>query len=552
MYDFLGKEIQRDTFVRGSVIGLFSLGLSERSHLRVQATEPSTAVRLTLSELLQLTSKHPDFQLAMFRLSASIFKRYVTVDRSLPKPPVVGIVHHTPATRPITSCLARRLQDLDETPCIAGDDERWQPGGDIPFRLLDADTHEARTEILKDWVANRRLLVDVRDDHPPEVMKRFLSYVDTALWCVRPQDIPSLVPLLQTMEESVHGWRDKIRIVWLLGRNTPTAPYVPRLYELVQRDFKLSFEDLGPNQGSLLQHGLERIVHHLRGIQIGLALGGGAARGMAHLGVLKALEQHGIYVDMVAGTSAGAMTGTLYAAGFDPDYLIRVFTTDLRPSWFFRRLPDGGYWHLLYKYRRHKFDSMLRNYLGPVRMEQLALPMFTVSVDLVEGEPLVCGAGDATINILQSINLPPLALPIIESGQMFVDGGLLNNVPADVLVAKGCNFVIASTVTARLEKNFGAVPSKQRALRSPAVSTIKVIMRQNMIQHRKMNAVGVRPADFVIAPDVTSFDISEFTRADEMALIGEATTNAAIGNLYKMLHKLDAELFPEFVDEAAA
>jgi len=237
-----------------------------------------------------------------------------------------------------------------------------------------------------------------------------------------------------------------------VDRNTPIAPYVPGLYELVQRGFKLSFDGPGDNQGSLLQHGLERIVHHLRGIQIGLALGGGAARGMAHLGVLKALEQNGIYVDMVAGTSAGAMTGTLYSAGLDPEYLTHVFTTDLRPSWFFRRLPDGGYWYLLYKYRRHKFDSMLRKYVGATRMEQLTLPMFTISVDLVEGEPLVCGAGDATLAILQSINLPPLALPIVDSGQMFVDGGLLNNVPADVLVAKGCNFVIASTVTVKAGK----------------------------------------------------------------------------------------------------
>ena len=177
--------------------------------------------------------------------------------------------------------------------------------------------------------------------------------------------------------------------------------------------------------------------------------------------------------------------------------------------------------------------------------------MFTISVDLVEGEPLVCGAGDATLDILQSINLPPLALPIIESGQMFVDGGLLNNVPADVLVARGCNFVIASTVTARLEKEFGGARSKQRTLRSRAISTLRVMMRQNMIQHHRMNAVGVRPADFVIAPDVTSFDISEFTRADEMAAIGEETTNATIGNLHKMQNKLDPELFPEFIDEAA-
>src|SRR6516165_3166747 len=159
LHDLLGKEIQKDTFGRGSVIGLFSLGLSEPSQLQVLATEPSTAIRLALPDLLQLTATYPDFQLSMFRLEANIFKRYVTVDRSLPKPSVVGIVHHTPATRPITARLARRLQDLGETPCIAGDDQRWKPDGDIPFRLLDADTHEARQEILKDWAANRRLLV---------------------------------------------------------------------------------------------------------------------------------------------------------------------------------------------------------------------------------------------------------------------------------------------------------------------------------------------------------------------------------------------------------
>jgi predicted acylesterase/phospholipase RssA len=335
--------------------------------------------------------------------------------------------------------------------------------------------------------------------------------------------------------------------VWLLDHGTPIAPPVPQLDEFVQHSFKISFEAPGANQGTLLQHGLERIVHYLRGIRIGLALGGGAARGMAHLGVFKALEQRGIYVDMVAGTSAGAMTGTLYAAGFDPEYLIHVFTTDLQPSWFFRRLPSGSYWYLLYEYRRHKFDSMLRKYLGTVRIEELTLPMFTIGVDLVEGAPMVRGTGDATANILESINLPPLALPIIESDQMLVDGGLLNNVPADVLVAKGCNFVIASTVTAQLERSFGT--SKRHTLQARAASTIKVIMRQHMIQSHSMNAVGVRPADFVIAPNVTSFDISEFTRAEEMARIGEATTAASVGGLQKMLHRLDAELFEEFIEE---
>jgi NTE family protein len=544
LYDLLGKEIQQDTFVRGSVIGLFPLGLSDRSHLQVQATEPSTAIRLTRSNLLQLTAKHAEFQLAMFRLAANIFKRYVMVDRSRPKPSVVGIVHHAEASRPLVGRLARRLRDLDESPCIAGDDAQWKPDGDIPFKLLVGDGRlEDRQEILKDWASHRRLLVDIRADHSPAALMRFLSYVDIVLWCVRPQDEPAALQLLRGLQKDVPGWRDKLRIVWLLDNNATIAPYVPELYGLAERNFKLSFDAPGANQGSLLQHGFERIVHHLRGVQIGLALGGGAARGMAHLGVLKALEQHGIYIDMLAGTSAGAMTGTIYAAGLDPEYVTHVFKTDMKPSWLFRQLPGGGYWYLLYKYRRNHFESMLRKYLGLARMEQLSLPVFTVSVDLVEGEAVVRDVGDATMAILESINLPPLSLPIFQSGQALVDGGLLNNIPANVLVAKGCNFVIASSVTANLEKDFVGIRSRGPSISRRFFSTIQVIMRQNMIQGFNMNSVGVEPADFVLAPDVTSFDISEFTRADEMALIGETTTNATIEKLRTMLSKLDPKLF---------
>ena len=539
LYDFLGKEMLHDAFARGAVIGLFSLGLSDRSHLQVQATEPSTAIRLTLSNLLQLTAKHADFQIAMFRSAANVFKRYVTVDRSLPKPSVVGIVHHTTASRSLARRLAYRLRELGESPCVLSDDEQWKTDEDIPFKLLVGEVEE-RQDLISEWASHRRLLFDIRADRSPEVMKRFLSYVDIVLWCIRPQDERAAVLLLQGLEKSVPGWRDKIRIVWVLDKNAPIAPYVPELCELAKRDFKLSFDAPGANQGNLLQHGFERIVHHLRGIQIGLALGGGAARGMAHLGVLKALEQHGIYIDMLSGTSAGAMTGTLYAAGLDTEYIARCFKTDLQPSWFFRQLPGGGYWYLLYKYRRHQFDSMLRKYLGRARMEQLILPMLTVSADLVQGDPVVREVDDATIGILASINLPPLSLPIIESGHAMVDGGLLNNVPADVLVAKGCNFVIASTVTAKLERQFEGIRSK---LSGHFFSTIQVIMRQTMVQGYNMNSVGVQPADFVIAPDVTSFDISEFTRVDEMAHIGETTTNANAAGLREMLRRLDSRLF---------
>jgi predicted acylesterase/phospholipase RssA len=469
------------------------------------------------------------------------------IDRDLPKPPTVALIHHSDASRPLTIELVRRLRQLGERPCVASDHDRWKPDDEIPHKMLFENGamigQERITNLLKEWTPYDRRFIDFRADHAPDDLIRVVSYSDVVLWCIQRQDTATALKLLKTIGGTLPRLREKVRIVWLLNPDEPTPSFVQELYEFADRDFKTFSGPLSPNQGRLVQQGVERIVHYLRGVQIGLVLGGGAARGMTHLGVLKALDQHGICVDMLAGTSAGAMVGTVYASGIEPDYATQCFKKDLQPSWFFRNVPGGGYWYLVYKYRRSQFGPMLRKYLDQLRMEQLVIPMTTISVDLVDGIPLERDTGDATANILESINLPPLALPIVQREQALVDGGLLNNVPATALAAKGCNFVIASTVTAKLEKDFMGIRSRKTRGLSRFTTTMQVLMRQTMIQNHSMNAVGVQPADFVIAPDVTSFDMAAFTRADEMAVIGERTANESIEQLKGMLAKLDPKLF---------
>ena len=107
---------------------------------------------------------------------------------------------------------------------------------------------------------------------------------------------------------------------------------------------------------------------------------------------------------------ARAMTDVIYASGMDPEYSTQCFKSDLLRSWYFPRLPASGYWYLLHKYRRHKFDPMLRNYLHDLRMEQLVVPMSTISVDLVDGIPLVATpAMQHTISWRASISAPGVA-----------------------------------------------------------------------------------------------------------------------------------------------
>jgi predicted acylesterase/phospholipase RssA len=457
------------------------------------------------------------------------------------------MVHESPKTRPLTHRLIDRLQELGERPCLLTDDACWQSRPDIPQVLLVRngdwmDNSAVRDQVAK-WAAQERVFIDVAADIEQDRLIRGVQLADLVLACVRIPDCNSMLNRLRQMESREQEWRQKVALVWWLQESQMNVPWQPELDELASRDFKVSLDNPPPNSGMVLNHGVERIVHQLRGVCVGIALGGGAARGMAHLGVLKVLEQNGIIVDMIAGTSAGAMTGTLYASGLDLDYTVQSFVRDLTPGWFFRRLRHGGYWYLLYKYRRGQFDPMLRKYLSDLRLEQLPIPMNTVTVDLVSGKPLVRDRGDAVNGILESINLPGLSPPICRNGQALVDGGLVNNVPANVLVRKGCNFVIAVSVTAALEQEFANIRPGLNQKKYKAPSVIQTLMRGYLVQNVNMNSVGVQPADEIIDIDVTQFDLSEFTRTDELAAVGARTVEASMAHLLDSLSKLDGQLF---------
>jgi predicted acylesterase/phospholipase RssA len=369
-----------------------------------------------------------------------------------------------------------------------------------------------------------------------------MEVIDRAVYFVPVAGSDAAIRRLQALDVAGRGWRDKISVAWLLEAGNPVAPAVPVLPDVAARDFKIADADPQPPWGRSLANGLERLVHDLRGVRIGVALGGGAARGMTHLGVLKALEQSGVVVDMIAGTSAGAMTGIVYASGLDCDYSAAQFAADLRPSWLFRRLPRGDQLYLLYKYRRRHFDPMLREYLHDWRLEQLAVPCLSVTVDLVGGNSVVRESGDATHAVLESINLPVLSVPIVREGQALIDGGLVNNIPADVLVSMGCNFVIAISVTAKMEKEFcNITPGASSPRKKPGM--VQTLLRSLVVQNRNMNAVGVQPADVVIEPDVTGFALTAFTRAKEMAAVGEAATLEQIPKIKQLLGRLDPQLF---------
>ena len=290
--------------------------------------------------------------------------------------------------------------------------------------------------------------------------------------------------------------------------------------------------------------GLERLVHYLRGVQLGIALGGGAARGMAHLGVLQALENAGLCFDTFAGTSSGAMTGIVYASGRSPEYCIQHFTEDLRLKWFYRLAPGGGKWFMFGKYRSGAWDGMLRKYLFDWRLEQFCVPMRAVTVDLVGAREVVRDQGDAVQAILESINLPVLSKPINRDGMALVDGGILNTLPANILVRSGATFVVAVNVSSQLKQVFAGNTPETPTAKMKSGSTVQTVLRMLSVQDKNLSAIGAGVADFTIAPDVSAIDISEFTHTPEIAAIGRIAAEQAMPQLRDMLYKVDPQLFP--------
>jgi NTE family protein len=545
--DSHGGEQLFQMFGRGDQYGMMLGGLGESMPVRIFAVEPTLILILDHEKAMELTLLHADLRRQWLRSYARSLKRRLLEPTARPAPKVLAILHQSDATRNLAQKIVGRLEGLGEAVCVLSDAESWRSVGDhVRFRsLVNSDRRLDAPEIrrqIAEWSDAQRVVVDTTAV-PDLDWAVLVGAADCVLVFIRPHEVGSAIEHLRRFETAPQAWLDKIALVWVL-QDGGVAPEMPQDRQFTTRQFKIAESPLPHPWGRLHLTGMERLVHHLRGVRIGVALGGGAARGMAHLGVLKALEDSGIVPDVIVGTSVGAMAGILYAAGLDCDYLADEFATKLNPPWIFRQLPNGGYWYLLYNYRWSQFEPMLREQLRDWKLEQLAVPSAAVSVDLVTGLVVVRERGDAVHAILESINLPMLSAPICRNGQALIDGGLVNNVPADVLTSRDCNFLIAVNVTAKIKPEFGMNKPETPTPGMVTPSDLHTLLRTIEVQNFNLNRIGVQPAEVVIEPDVVDFDLSEFARAKELAEKGEEAARALVPRIRQLLARLDAGLFP--------
>ena len=269
-------------------------------------------------------------------------------------------------------------------------------------------------------------------------------------------------------------------------------------------------------------------------IKIGLALGGGLARGIAHIGVLEVLEREGIHIDIIAGTSIGSAVGALYAKE-KKAALVKAQAKSL--DW--KRVaalvdPVFSAGGLL---GGRRIMNLLRRFIGDVKFRDLEIPLACVATDLISGDEVILNKGSVIEAVRASISIPVIFSVVRKDGRFLIDGGLVNQVPISVAKKMGADFIIAVDISpTKTERAEYLAQHRERKIPS-----IFQVMAQTIYLSSYRNAeMSPQHADAVIHPSLAHIGPGEFHRAMECILAGELAALDRISQIKRSLAALES------------
>jgi len=250
--------------------------------------------------------------------------------------------------------------------------------------------------------------------------------------------------------------------------------------------------------------------------KIGLALGGGAARGFAHIGVIKTLEAQGIKPDLVVGTSAGSVIAALYASGNPGTELNRMALTLDEASITDWALPFSGKFGGMIK--GDALQSTVNRLVKNQRIENMPIPLGIVATDLQTGAGILFQRGDTGQAVRASCSVPGIFQPSVINGREYVDGGLVSPVPVRYAKQMGADFVIAV--------NISTEPSTQ-----DTSGTLGVLLQTTSIMGQSINHFELENAQVVIRPQLGTMKGTDFKSRNAAILAGEEATMAQMSQI---------------------
>lgn len=250
--------------------------------------------------------------------------------------------------------------------------------------------------------------------------------------------------------------------------------------------------------------------------RVALCLGGGGARGFAHIGAISVFEEYGLSFDMVVGTSVGSVVGALYAAGVSSADMLsageKLEIKDIKKGLFFQ--PSAA----------ENIGKIVTDVIGDKNIEDLSIPFAAVSVDLVSGREVVLDSGSVATAVSASSAVPFVFKPVVSGDLHLVDGGVLNNIPADVCRMLGADIVITVDVN----------PTRGRGTRD--LGTIGVLKATFSIMSANMSEKGLISSDVIVATDTSGYSSSKKDGYDEMYELGKQAARAKIKEIIEVIY----------------
>ena len=250
--------------------------------------------------------------------------------------------------------------------------------------------------------------------------------------------------------------------------------------------------------------------------KIGLALGAGGLRGLAHVGVLRVLERENIPIDYVAGCSIGSLIGALHCAGLDSETIYKLAKHLKRRHWIDFVIPKMGI------ISGDRVLAMLRLLTKQKQFEELATPLAVIATDLGNGKEVVFTEGDVATAVRASVSVPGVFVPYQLGDIMYVDGAVLNPTPIDIARKMGADFVIAVDLAHRGETG-------------PITNLFDVIIQAINIMERQMFKQRQEECDVLIRPNVAHLSPRSFEAIDECVALGEQAAEELLPEIKRIL-----------------
>ncbi len=253
--------------------------------------------------------------------------------------------------------------------------------------------------------------------------------------------------------------------------------------------------------------------------KIALVLGAGAAKGFAHVGVIKILESNRVPIHMIVGTSVGSVVGSFYAYGYDAFQLQKLSFSIERGDIVDLVLPDNGF------IKGEKLEEFVNRTVQNTPMEKLKIPFYAVATDVQSGEEIAFGRGNTGMAVRASCAIPGIFRPVRIGDRMYVDGGVVSPVAVEVARRFGADVVLAVDISARGE-------------RTPPENTIETILLSFNIMYSRLASAQIAKADVVIQPKVSHIGSADFSKRHEAILEGERAAIEALPQIQRIVNDL--------------